>query len=103
MSVINGQDEIQDWADWEQKCRQVWIKYRAEELKDEDLSKHEYDLFCGKHIFKKGAKKGFVEYTGMIYKENEKFFDYTNKTRKSKTIFQEIQDGGEKAYSGRIL
>ena len=73
------------------------------ELTDDDLSEHERELFCGKHTFVKGAKRGITEYTGIIYKENEKFFDYRNKERDSKTIFKETQNAGESSYAGRIF
>jgi len=73
------------------------------ELTDDDLSNHERDLFCGKHTFVKGAKKGVTEYNGIIYKENEKFFDYRNKERGTQTIIKEIQNAGERSYAGRIF
>jgi hypothetical protein len=73
------------------------------ELTDKDLSSHESEMFCGKHTYIRGAKKGITEYTGIIYKENEKFFDYTKKERDTKTIFKEIQDGGQSSYAGRVL
>jgi len=63
------------------------------ELKDEDLTEEERKLFCGKHIYIKGAKKGTTEYTGIIYKENDQFFDYTKYSRKSEDITKEILNG----------
>ena len=45
-------------------------------LKEEDLKEYERNVFCGKHTFTKGMKKGFTEYTGYIYRENEMFFDF---------------------------
>ena len=66
--------------------------YLLKELKDSDLSEVERDLFCGKHTFVKGAKKGLVEYTGIIYKENSQFFDYSKHKRKTVDITKEIMN-----------
>lgn len=73
------------------------------ELSDTDLSEHERDLFCGKHTFTRGLKKGTTEYNGIIYKQNEKFWDYTKALKTSETIKKEVQDGREETYSGRIF
>ena len=75
-------------------------------IKDGDLTDRERDLFCGKHTFVKGAKKGVTEYTGIIYRENECFYDYKKQARTSKIITKEVTDGGQKQIfddSGRIL
>jgi len=73
------------------------------ELQDHDLSEYEQDLFCGKHTFVKGVKKGTTEYTGLIYKENDQFFDYSKQARNSKIIAEEVTNGGKDFKSGRIL
>jgi len=73
------------------------------EFSDSDLSKHEQELFCGKHAFTRGLKKGTTEYNGVIYKENEKFWDYTKTLKTSETIKKEVRDGREETYSGRIF
>jgi Holliday junction resolvasome RuvABC endonuclease subunit len=70
---------------------------------DDDLTEQERNLFCGKHTFVKGEKKGLTEYTGIIYRENERFFNYKNQTRDTQAIFKEIQDGGQNFDTGRIL
>ena len=62
-------------------------------FKDSDLNPHERESFCGKHTFAKGHRKGITEYSGMVYKENEAFFDYSKKKRKTKQILKEIQNG----------
>jgi hypothetical protein len=62
-------------------------------LKDEELPEYLQDFFCGKHTFTRGVKKGTTEYTGIIYKENEQFFDYTKHKRNTLTIKEEIQNG----------
>jgi hypothetical protein len=61
-------------------------------LKDEDLLPAEHDLFCGKHTFTRGAKKGVTEYTGLIYRENDQFWDYSKQTRDSRIITEEIRN-----------
>jgi len=74
-------------------------------FKDADLTEAEQSLFCGKHVFIKGVKKGMTEYTGIIYRENEMFFDYSRyQTRNRETIVNELLAGGEsgKLY-GRIF
>lgn len=62
---------------------------------DDQLSDAERALFCGKHTFVKGVKKGFTEYTGIIYRENERFYDYTKQQKTSQMIAKEIKDGGQ--------
>jgi Holliday junction resolvasome RuvABC endonuclease subunit len=62
-------------------------------LADEDLSEYLRELFYGKHTFVKGTKKGLTEYNGIIYKENDQFFDYKKQTRKTQTIISEVQNG----------
>jgi hypothetical protein len=64
---------------------------------DNDLTEIEQHLFCGKHTYVKGIKKGITEYTGIIYRENERFYDYTKQTRTSQTIKQEILNGVQKS------
>lgn len=78
--------------------------YFMKKFKDSDLSEYENKLFCGKHTFKKGLKKGLTEYTGLIYRENDQFFDYRKQKRDSKKIMEEIRDGGEESFhSGRLF
>lgn len=76
--------------------------YFLHKYKDEDLTEQEKNIFCGKHTFTKGLKKGLTEYTGLIYKENDQFFDYTKHTRKSHIIAKEVQDGKD-LNTGRIF
>jgi len=59
-------------------------------IKDSDLSEWELDYFCGKHTFIKGEKKGITEYYGLIYRENDQFFDYRKQNRNTKIIQEEI-------------
>lgn len=77
--------------------------YFMKKFTDSQLSEREKDLFCGKHTFKKGLKKGFTEYKGIIYRENDQFFDYRKQSRTSKVIEEEIKNGGQDFIKGRIL
>lgn len=77
--------------------------YFLKKFSDNQLSETEKKLFCGKHTFKRGLKKGLTEYKGIIYRENDQFFDYRKQIRNSKIIEKEIKDGGETFINGRIL
>jgi Holliday junction resolvasome RuvABC endonuclease subunit len=57
-------------------------------LKDEELSSYELEVFKGKHVYSKGKQKGYVEYKGIIYRENELFYDF-KKIKRSTSICQE--------------
>lgn len=68
-------------------------------LGDKDLTPAEWDLFCGKHTFTRGMKKGVTEYYGLIYRENDQYFDFSKREMKShlieEKIKKEITDGGK--------
>jgi Holliday junction resolvasome RuvABC endonuclease subunit len=64
--------------------------YFLKTIKDNDLPEYLQDLFFGKHTFVKGIKKGTTEYHGIIYKENDQFFDYTKHKRKTENIKEEV-------------
>jgi Holliday junction resolvasome RuvABC endonuclease subunit len=73
-----------------------WWFYRwffLKVIKEEDLPDYLRELFCGKHTYKRGIKKGLTEYKGIIYRENDQFFDYSKQSRKLKDITEEIQNG----------
>jgi Holliday junction resolvasome RuvABC endonuclease subunit len=61
-------------------------------LKEAELKPYEREVFCGKHEYTKGVRKGSVEYTGYIYRENEMFFDF-------KKIKERLSDAKEKIRS----
>ena len=67
--------------------------YIQKAMTDEELPEYLQDLFAGKHTYTKGAKKGITDYTGIIYKENDQFFDYSKQNRKTTTIINEVQNG----------
>ena len=60
------------------------------EIERSDLTEEEQHLFCGKHTFVRGVKKGITEYTGLIYREFDQVFDYTKQKRKTAQIVEEI-------------
>lgn len=77
---IRGKGMVDDVAD------AFWAMYAAvhfyhwhvsKKLKDKDLGEYLLKVFAGKHTYTRGEKKGTTEYTGVIYRENELFFDYT--------------------------
>ena len=70
---------------------------------DDQLSDRERHLFCGKHQFTRGIKKGLIEYTGIIYRENEQFYDYSKHCTKSAMIAKEIEYEGKEFLPFRIL
>lgn len=61
-------------------------------FRDDELNDYEREQFCGKHTFIKGPKKGQTEYTGIIYRENDQFFDYSKNKRKTAEIIQEVEN-----------
>jgi Holliday junction resolvasome RuvABC endonuclease subunit len=67
--------------------------YILKEFKDDALSEYERHVFCGKHTFTRGKKKGLTEYTGLIYRANDQFFDYSIQRRKTADIKKEIRCG----------
>jgi Holliday junction resolvasome RuvABC endonuclease subunit len=62
------------------------------ELKDNDLTNDERETFCGKYTYKRGIKKGITDYIGIIYKENNQFFDYRKQERNTENIIKEISN-----------
>ena len=56
--------------------RRFYQFFVLKNLKEADLGTYEREVFCGKHEYTKGAKKGSVDYTGYIYRENEMFYDF---------------------------
>jgi Holliday junction resolvasome RuvABC endonuclease subunit len=67
--------------------------YITKEFQDENLPEYLKELFYGKHTFVRGAKKGVTEYNGIIYKENDQFYDYKKQIRKTSTIISEVANG----------
>ena len=55
-------------------------------IQEDDLSSLEEELFTKKHTFSRGKKKGVTEYRGLIYKKNDRYYEWS----------KEIEDGKEK-------
>lgn len=76
------------------KIGQRFYQWHIEKsLKDSDLTPEENKLFCGKHTFIRGVKKGITEYNGIVYKENEQFFDYRRRRKRTRSLIKEIKNG----------
>lgn len=69
-------------------------------LKEENLKEYERGVFCGKHTFTRGVKKGFTEYTGYIYRENEMFFDFEKIKRRLSDAEEKREVGSEEGICG---
>lgn len=79
MLNLHGKRLAEDVADayWAAYFGKKFYKFYFEKsINEKDLSKYERKVFCGKHVYKRGQKKGLVDYTGIIYRENELFFDF---------------------------
>lgn len=62
------------WAGW--FGRRFYRFFIEKSLKESELGKYERKAFCEKHTYTRGAKKGSTEYKGIIYRENEFFYDF---------------------------
>jgi Holliday junction resolvasome RuvABC endonuclease subunit len=70
-------------------------------LPSEELGEYERHVFEGKHTFVKGAKKGSTEYTGLIFRENELFFNFEKIKRGIENAKEIIKENNEKKRTGR--
>lgn len=70
--------------------KKFYKRYIIEEFTDGDLNSYELNVFSGKHTYTRGAKKGITDYTGIIYRENELFWDFEK-------IKRRVLDGSEKS------
>jgi len=83
---LQGKRLAEDVADayWAGIFGKRFYRWHVEKsLKDEDLGEYERSTFCGKHVFTRGEKKGSTEYYGIVYRENELFFDFAATKRRS--------------------
>jgi len=62
------------WAGYFGKRYYKWLLEKS--LNESELGEYERNTFCGKHTYKRGARKGLTELTGIKYRENELFFDF---------------------------
>jgi Holliday junction resolvasome RuvABC endonuclease subunit len=57
-------------------------------LKDDELGEYELNTFAGTHTYVRGDRKGETEYSGIIYRENNLFFDFKEIKRRVKNATQ---------------
>lgn len=84
---LQGKKLAEDTADayWAGIFGTRFYKFYIEKtLKESYLGEYESHVFCGKHTFTRGAKKGITELKGIIYRENELFFDFESIKRRAK-------------------
>jgi len=76
---LHGHRLAEDVADayWAGYFGKRYYKWHFEKtLSEDELGDYERQVFCGKHTFTRGAKKGHTEYKGIVYRENELFFNF---------------------------
>jgi len=76
---LQGHHLAEDAADafWAGTFGKRFYKWHfLKSLSSEDLGDYEKHIFEGKHTYVRGPKKGSTDYTGIIYRENELFFDF---------------------------
>jgi len=56
--------------------KKFYKRYVEQETTDESLSEYEKTVFAGQHTFTRGMKKGVTEYSGIIYRENDLFYNF---------------------------
>jgi Holliday junction resolvasome RuvABC endonuclease subunit len=69
----------------------------AEKLTDKDLNPDLLKAFAGKHTYSRGAKKGSTDYTGLIYRENELFFNFQKIKDRKASHGSSKKDSGEES------
>lgn len=52
-------------------------------ISDKDLNEYELYTFAGKHTYTRGKKKGSTDYLGIIYRQNDMFYDFDKIKRSS--------------------
>jgi len=53
-----------------------WLLF-SKQIQEVDLSNAEQEIFAFSHTYTRGAKKGFTERKGLIYRENDLFFRFS--------------------------
>jgi Holliday junction resolvasome RuvABC endonuclease subunit len=80
MLNLHGHRLAEDVADayWAGYFGKRFYRWHFEKtLKDEDLGEYERGVFSGTHTFVRGKRKGVTDYTGIVYRENELFYDFS--------------------------
>ena len=79
MLDLHGRRLAEDVADayWAGYFGKRYYKWHIEKsLSTDELGEYEQKAFCGKHTFTRGKRAGVTEYRGIVYRENELFFDF---------------------------
>jgi len=93
---LHGQKLAEDTADayWAGIFGKKYYKWHIEKsIGDQDLDEYVLEVFAGKHTFTRGPRKGVTEYKGIIYRENELFFDFKAIKRRAANAEKEILEG----------
>lgn len=83
---LHGKVLAEDVADayWAGIFGKKYYKWHIQKvLKDEDLGDYEAKCFKGSHVFSRGDRKGDTEYSGIVYRENELFYDFKEIKRRA--------------------
>jgi len=75
------------WAGYFGKRFYKWFFDKT--LNEKDLGEYETNVYTGKKTYQRGMKKGTTEYKGIIYRENELFFDFKAIKRRSANASKE--------------
>lgn len=89
---IIGKRLAEDVADayWAGIFGERFYRWHIEKtLPTKKLGEYERHTFCGKHEYTRGPKKGYTDLTGIVYRENELFFDFEAIKRRAKEAHAE--------------
>lgn len=99
---LQGRRLAEDVADayWAGIFGKKFYKWHIEKaICDKDLGEYESHVFCGKKTFVRGEKKGTTEYTGIVYRENELFFNFEAIKRRNENALR--KEGQKEGTKGR--
>ncbi|MBD3261268.1 MAG: hypothetical protein GF334_06220 [Candidatus Altiarchaeales archaeon] len=83
------------WAGYFGKRYYKWFFEKV--LSEEDLGEYEHHTFCGQHTYTRGVRKGVTEYTGIMFRENDLFYDFKAIKRRTKDASR--KEKGKKSSS----
>jgi len=95
---LQGKRLAEDVADayWAGIFGKRYYKWHIEKKLPEDaLGEYERETFCGKHTYVRGPKKGLTEYNGIVFRENELFFDFEAIKRRQQRGLPEKEENNE--------
>lgn len=101
---LQGKTLAEDTADayWAGYFGKRFYKWHIEKsLPEADLGNYEKEVFCGKHTFTRGPRAGYTEYRGIIYRENEFFFDFKAIKRRAEDAEQCRREKARQKKSGK--